>query len=331
MTQVLAALALPAGISFFELMRRFERLHQERAPSQGQAAQLRRQPRWLRLEQAAELDFAPAEVQSVELRLDPFDSAAEPELLVRQRHFGLYAPYGPLPVFVTEHAMQERRFERNPAFERFVNLVSAQLAWNHYCAWSALHPVLGYERARNSFVQRLGQLSNVLPGTAATPGGAEHALACRAAWPGFYLTRQRPLAPLRRMLEQYFQVPVQVLARAGRWMAVPNQGRDPRRLGQWRVGRRVLDAQLQAQIVVGPLECQAFGQWKRKSPCVAALMQIANDYTDGHLQPRVLVQIRTRADMAGRLGAMALGHDAWAHPGDSIQTLNVYDAFQEPL
>ncbi len=330
MNHSLHALSQQKGKSFFALMRSTEALNLAGGLTNERDRLARRQPAWLVLEQCADLAFAAGEVESVRLLADPFDANATPQVVVRQRNFGLFAPYGPLPLYVTEHAMVQSRFERNAAFERFVNLVCAHLAWSHYCAWSALHPVLGYERPRNIFAQRVGQLSNAPQSAAQGQAGGDHAGACRAAFPGLYAARQRPLAPLRRLLAHYFQVPVQVQPRAGRWMNVPNKGWDARCLGQWRVGHRVLDAQLQTHIVVGPLEAEAFLQWKRKSPCVAALIQIANDYSNGHIQPLVTVQIRTRAAMAARIGAMSLGHDAWAHPGESIQTLTVFDSFQEP-
>lgn len=314
---------LRADKHFFELMRRIEVIDLASTPTRRGVRPVRRQPPWLTLEQSADMGFAPGEIDQVQLGAS-LPNLPIPEVLVRQRHFGLFAPYGPLPLYVTEHAMLERRFERNAAFERFINLVSASLAWNHYCAWSLLNPALGHERERNAFAERMGQLSNV----AHSPH--HHVRQCRAAFAGLYVARQRPLAPLRRMLARYFDVPVQVLPRTGRWMAVPNRGTDARRLGQWRIGNRVLDAQLQTQIIVGPLQSASWQQWKRKSPCVTALLAVVNDYADGHIQPLVKVQIRTNESMAGRLGAMCLGHDAWARPGDALQTLTVYDSFQEP-
>ena len=329
-------LALPGHVQkdFFELMRRVESLQRARQTQQASSGRqdhsVRRAPPWLTIEQSAELVFAPGEVASIALRTAPLDPQDVQEVVVRQRHFGLFAPYGPLPLYVTEHAFLERMYERNTAFERFINMVSARLAWNHYCAWSALHPVLACERPRNAFAERLGHISSAPRDGQQAQGRHDHAGACRAAFAGVYACRQRPLAPLRRMLARYFNVGVRVLPRTGRWMAVPNRGTDPRRLGQWRVGSRVQDAQLQTQIVVGPLDATAFQQWKRKSACVAAMAHIANDYADGAIQPLILVQIRTSAAMAARVGAMHLGHDAWAHPGEAIQTLTVYDAFQEP-
>lgn len=323
---------LPSQVkkSFFELMRRVECMDRADNPGAERFSSVRRQPEWLTIEQTAELVFAAGEVDTIQVRTAPLDRSEVRGVVVRQRHFGLFAPYGPLPLYVTEHALLERRFERNVAFEGFVNMVSAHLSWNHYCAWSALHPVLGYERTHNDFATHLGLLSNA-PLTDSDPqASGDHAGHCRAAFAGLYVARQRPLAPLRRMLARYFNVPVQVLPRAGRWMTVPNKGTDPRKLGQWRAGGRVLDAQLQTQILIGPLESHAMKQWKRKSACVAALIQITNDYADGHIQPLVKVLIRTHPDMAGRVGAMQLGHDAWAQPGHAIQTLTVYDSFQEP-
>lgn len=311
--------------TFFELMRRVE-AWQWRQPTAGAPFRLRRRPDWLSLEQAADMRFASAEISAVQL-----DAAAEeggtPRVNVTCRHFGLFAPYGPLPLHVTEHALHERRLERNAAFERFVNLACGDLAWLHYAARAAMHPVLGYERGRHPFAERVAALAGM------PPSGAEErnhdAASCRFGTPGAYHAPSRSLTDLRKILAGYFGVPVRLMPRRGRWVPLRGAG-GPRRLGRWRVGGRIWDAQQALEIRVGPIDAAEFCRWQRGAAAMLAMRAIAADFAAGQAAPVIQIQVRTRPELAGKVGRMRLGVDAWSRPGNALRTLTVYDSFQDP-
>ncbi|KVQ20018.1 type VI secretion protein [Burkholderia ubonensis] len=307
-------------------MRRVEVLERERSRSPRRA---RRSPAWLRIEQSADMKFASTEVAQV--RVEPprlIEVDDHPHVSVIQRHFGLFAPYGPLPLHVTEHAMQERRFERNAAFERFLNLACGDLAWLHYIAWSSMHPVLGYERERNPFVERVTALAN-----AHAPFGddaaANHTQVCRRAFPGSYCAPRRSLAGLQRVLARYFDVPLRVVPRYGRWMPVSPEPRGGRRLGAWRLGARIWDVQHSMEIVIGPIDADAFHRWQRRSAAAMAVCAVATDFVDGRIDPVIKVQVRTRPELAGKVGSMRAGVDAWCRPDHALRTLTIYESFRD--
>lgn len=357
MTPIHVTRALTPQRTFFELMRRVEALQRASQRASQRALQRKtkpslhaerrpvRRPSWLRIEQSAGMHFASAEVARVQIDMPQFASPGEPgdlpHVTVIQRHFGLFAPYGPLPLHVTEHAMQEKRFERNAAFERFVNVACGDLAWLHYAAWSAMHPVLGYERRRNPFAERVTSLAYARSAVhddvqrnaqdnAQDNARDPHALACRAAFPGIYCAPRRSLADLQRMLCGYFGVALHVAPRYGRWIAVPPAADGARRLGAWRMGARIWDVQHSLEIVIGPIEADAFYHWQRRAAAVAALFAVVADFVDGRLYPVIKVQVRTRPELAGRVGCMRVGVDAWCRPNNALRTLTVYESFRNP-
>jgi type VI secretion system protein ImpH len=323
-----ALLSLTPTKRFFELMRRIDALQAQRPA--GPRAAAGRRPGWLRMEQSAAMHFASAEVTHVTVLPQPFGAAdAWPDLRVVQRHFGLFAPYGPLPLHFTEHAMLEKRYERNPAFEQFLNLVSTDMAWLHYRAWSSMHPALGYERARHPFLARIGSLSRADANSCADDqADAAHPARCRRSWPGLYVGPQRPLAGLQRLLRRYLQTPISTMPRGGRWLSVPTGIAQGKRLGRWRLGSRVWDAQNTLDIVVGPIDADQFHLWHRRAPAVRALVAVVTDYAAGAVQPAVHVLVRTRPEMAGRIGRMRVGVDTWAHPGHQLARLTVHESFE---
>jgi len=312
--------ALTPRRNFFELMRRVEVLERERT---GSLRRMRRSPPWLRIEQSAEMHFASTDVASVRIGQTRFIEADDyHQVNVIQRHFRLFAPYGPMPLHVTEHAMQEKRFERNAAFERFVNVICGDMAWLHYFAWSSMHPVLGYERARNPFAERVTALADA--GRRHEEATASHdARACRRAFPGVYCAPRRSLADLQRMLVRYFGVPFRITPRHGRWIPVPLALRGGRR-----IGARIWDVQHSMEVVIGPIDAAEFYRWQRRSAAAMALCAVVTDFVDGKIDPVIRVQVRTRPEIAGKIGRMRLGVDTWSRPNHALRTLTIYDFFR---
>jgi len=323
--------------NFHELMRRVERLDQRLDPRPASTLREagRRRPAWLRLSQLAAMTFAATDVGEIRFDADPQEPRAS-QLHVALRSFGLFAPYGPLPLHMTEHAMFERKFHRNEAFEDFLNMLCAELAWLSYCAASAMSPVLGWERRRHPFRERVRSLAGADESTQALLGTDGHALACRQAHPGLYLARSRPLAPLARLLSDYFATPVKIRPRLRRWLHVGRvAARSAPLLGRWRLGSRVMDAQRGIEVLVGPVSAEAYLAWRRNAPALQALLAIVQDYTGGRLQPLVRLQVRTEPGMAGRIGGgsgMQIGRSSWMHPGTGIAQLTVHDfSDEEPV
>lgn len=323
-----AVVGLSAHKPFLELMRRVE----SHLSESGQALRRRRRPAWLRLEQAAALHFASTEVARVTpLAPAPLEGRPEPLLQVVVRHFGLFAPYGPLPLHLTEHAMVERRFERNRGFEAFINLASAEMAWLHYAASTAMHPVISQEQGRHTFQERVtGHSTQASREDAVAPRLARHIRACRLSYPGVYLGQQRSASVLRRLLETYFKVPIRLLPRAARWLQVPEAAAQRREMGRWRLGSRVLDAQT-IDIEVGPIRACDIDRWQRRAEATQALVALVQDYSRERLAPAIHLSVQTHPDMATRVGQMRLGSHAWVHPDHAVRRVTVHDAPQDTL
>jgi type VI secretion system protein ImpH len=314
---------LPARATLLEFLRRVDRV---RPQGDAAASASRRPPSWLRIEQPAQTRFAGCDAVEVQVEPTDFPEAVQRTVTVRHPHFGLFAPYGPLPVHITERALHERLFERNGALERFINLAAGDMAWLYYVSWSSMHPVLGYERGTNPYAERLGAFGGARPTTTRKGPEADHSEICRRAHPGLYCAPRRSLPSLRKMLTAYFGVPTSVRPRLGRWIAMPTAAPSIRNLGGWRLGSRIWDVQHSFEIAVGPIDADRFWEWKRGSPAIAAMAEIATDFGGGAVHAVIKVLIRTNPDIAGRVGHMRLGVDAWAHPRRALHVLTVFDA-----
>jgi len=319
MSQTRFPLGLSCDKTFFELMRRIEAAF---ASQHVAASRQRRMPNGLRLIQPAALHFSPTEITDVRVERASADPKSPWHVSVQHRNFGLFAPYGPLPIHVTEHAWIEKKFERSEAFEQFINLLSSNMAWLHYRAWSAMHPAVGFDRARHPFVARLAGLVQAELAPSHAPSAS--AQACRLANPGVYLSPQRPLAALQRVLSQHFEIDVKVRPRRGRWFSVAPHKEASNPLGRWRLGSRVWDVQQTIDIELGPVEAEAFPLWQRRSARVQAVHAVALDYTQARTDSAIHIWVKTRPELAAKLGGMHLGVNAWMKPGHALKRLTVH-------
>src|ERR1700761_1808426 len=166
--------SLPVGAGLFSWLR-----HVEAAGTnllEGESNSLRTSIR-----QPAALSFAPREVAAVRGHATPDDACVE----LTVRHFGFFAPYGPLPIRTTESALEQQISGSGPLLEDFINLFTTRPAIYFYRAWSQLAPVPSHERGDDRFAARLASAVGL--------DTAAHAIVRRArlAFGGLYVRPTR--------------------------------------------------------------------------------------------------------------------------------------------
>ena len=290
--------------NFFEVLRRIERdsAMPVRLGDVNQRAYLD-----LRIIQPADMSFASREV--VDISHAQQDNQPT-QIFITCRHFGLFAPYGPLPIHITEHARQELLVQRSGAFEAFINILSQRLALFHYRAWAQLNVAIGHEKpSLNSFLlhlKQLGGLSEILDVD-------QHVQRVRSRFCAAYLPGRRGLNTLCQILKHYFAVPISLIPRHARWID-DMQGEVHQRLGylgKTRVGKRFYDVQHQVKLVIGPLTSPEYMAFQRGSEKLKALVAISQDYVEHQLLFEIDLIIETTPEISGLLGKARLGKDGW--------------------
>lgn len=314
-------------------MQEVDRIATQEAKAAGvesSRASAHHRPVWLKLVQAARMDFTAREVESIEI-CPPMSDGQQAQLLVTIRHFGLFAPFGPMPLHITEHALREKIHERNAGFERFVAMLSADFAWLDYKVWSHMRPTTrgSHTCPENAFVRRVTQFAAVNANGSASTGRSHADIArLRAQYPGLYANRQRPLHQLAKLLSRRYRVSVQAMLRTGGWQVVPTSraaSTSRPRLGQWLLGSRVFAPQTAFTLLIGPLEMHELAYFHRTQPELQTLVDIARDYIGDRLDVRVAVDVHTRRGTNGAIGHMRLGIDTWASPTDRRMRVIVHE------
>jgi type VI secretion system protein ImpH len=305
----------PQAFELFAALRLLERAHPEQ-PRLGRS--LRPSEDAVRLRQPASLAFAPGDIAAYRP-----GSATTPATLDTYV-LGLFGPNGPLPLHLTEYAIDRTLNARDPTFAAFADLFHHRMLSLFYRAWADAQPVVHGDRPdEDRFRFYVGALVGM---------GAQHAIADPVVatggrhCAGRLLSHVRNAEGLRSLLQQAFPVPVEVLEFVGEWMPLPDDARlrlgaapDVSTLGATAVlGARVRGGQHRFRLRLGPLGQAAFRTFLPGGRPLLELSALVRAYVGDEQAWDVQLVLRagevptTRLGQAGRLGLDTwMGRRAW--------------------
>ncbi|MBA0429351.1 MULTISPECIES: type VI secretion system baseplate subunit TssG [Stenotrophomonas] len=310
-----ALAAAPHAFEAFTALRLLERTHPH-LPRWGCSTRPEEDP--LRLRQAPSLAFAPRDVDAVV----PATRTCPPQL--RMFGFGLFGPNGPLPLHLTEYALQRQRSARDDSLVAFADLFHHRLMSVFYRAWADAQPVVQADRPEDDrFRLYLGALVGIASPALQRRDALDDDF--RRHHAGHLLPMARNAGGLRALTEAALQVPAQVIGFIAEWMRLPEDaqlhlGVRSNRLGHSAVlGAQVRGCQHRFRLRIGPLDLASFRHWLpggTQLPRLAALIRSHSGDTQAWD-----VQLLLRADQvptlrlarSGRLGLDTwLGRRAWS-------------------
>lgn len=242
--------AEPYRFDFFQAVRLLERFSPATKPV-GRFA--RPQQEAVRFAAHPSLAFPASQLQSLERRPD---GPARMEV----NFMGLFGPCGVLPQAYTELIISRVR-ERDTALRDFLDLFNHRAISLFYQAWEKYRFTVAYERGerdRFSFVL-LDLIGLGTPGLANRQAVRDDALLYYA---GLLAQHPRSALALEQLLEDFFEVPVEIVQFAGDWYRLEPEAqswltetdRDNEQLAVGAVlGDEVWDPQARVRIRLGPL------------------------------------------------------------------------------
>jgi len=297
----------PEAFEFFEAARRLECVFFEH-PRLGHAAKASDDP--VRFRQTPSLSFAPGMIEHYQPGGDGRPARLD------GLFFGLFGPNAPLPLHLTEYAMDRITNAKDSTFAAFANIFHHRMMSLFYRAWADSQPTVQLDRpGEDRFRLYVGALVGL-----ATPG-----LEGRDALPDQYkrffagrLQQQsRSAEGLKGLLEQFFRIPVSVIEFVAEWMRLPESSRlrlggsgEVAALGLTAVaGERVWGAQQRFRLRLGPLSRSEFDNFLPGGEALRQLVAAVRTYVGeekGWDVQLVLKQAEVPATRLGRSGRMGL-------------------------
>lgn len=304
----------PQEFQFFQAVRLLERFHPDRAPVgrfHGPAREV------ARFEAHASIVFPASQIQN--LREQPSGPAA-----VVINFMGLTGPMGVLPLTYTTLILERLR-AKDTALKSFLDIFNHRMVSLFYQAWEKYRFTIAYERGeRDRFSHHLLDLIGL--------GGAglqdRQALKDESLlfYSGLLSLHPRSAAALRQILEDYFEVPVEIDQFAGRWytLDLETQCRFDKantyseQLGLGAIaGDEIWDQQSGVRLRVGPLSLAQYLDFLPNGSAHAPLRAITAFFSNAELDFEVQLILKRDEVPACELGdesaaAPQLGWSTWA-------------------
>jgi type VI secretion system protein ImpH len=321
----------PFTFEFFQAVRLMEKLARERAQVGGFAPS---STEVVRFSAHASAAFPASQIQAIERP----EEGKPPRMVVN--FMGLIGPQGLLPLYYTQLVMERLRV-RDTALRDFLDIFNHRGISLFYQAWERYRFAIHYERGRQD---RLSQylLDLIGLGTAALKNRQavpDHSLIYYAG-----LLGQRPHSALalRQILEDYFEVPVEIVQFAGAWFRLDRSSQcrfeerrsDSERLGFGVVvGDEIWDEQSRVRIKLGPLPLRRYQDFLPTGTAFQPLRAFTKLYSGLEVDFEVQLVLKRGEAPHCELGAEGetaplLGWLTWAKtaplnrdPGDTVLQL----------
>jgi type VI secretion system protein ImpH len=302
----------PPSFGFYQAMRMLEAAVPD-APGFGRSRRARQDP--VRLGQQPYLQFAPSTLSSVQAGND-----ARPARLFQNFH-GLFGPNGPLPIHLTEFAIERQLSYHDPTFARFCDIFHHRMLSLFYRIWADAEPAICEDRpGHNRFDKYVGALAGLgmpsLDGHDAMPDTAKRFHV------GHLARQSRNAEGLLGVVSQQFSLPVALEPFQPEWLELPEESR--LYLGQSLktgtlgvntvIGERSFERQFRFALVFGPLNREQFENLLPNRPSARRLNAIVHNYVGLEFGWEYRMYIPEEEKPVAQLGHYGeLGYSTWLH------------------
>jgi type VI secretion system protein ImpH len=317
---------------FFQAVRLLERIGLGREPV-GQFAGPEKEA--VRFSTHNALAFPASQIQKID-----WPEEQQPQMAVN--FMGLTGTMGALPHAYTELILERIR-AKDPTVAEFFDIFNHRIISLFYQAWEKYHLAVAYERDQDDPVSN-HLLALIGMGTGGLRDRQPFPDQALVYYSGLLSLHPRSAVALAQILEDYFEVPVEIEQFVGAWYAldVKNQccfdagDSDSEKLGFGAVvGDEIWDQQSRARIRLGPLSTERYLDFLPNGKSYKPLQALTRFFSGGDLEYEVQLVLKQKEVPQCELGAEGaeaprLGWFTWMksapafdrNPGDTILLLN---------
>ncbi len=230
--------------------------------------------------------------------------------------FGLFGPNGPLPLHLTEYALERRRKHRDTAFVAFADMLTHRLMSLFYRAWTTAQPAPAFDRPdADPYARKVAALAG-LDGAALAGRDAMPDLA-KLHFVGHLSAGPKPAEALVAMISAFFSAPVRLQQFVGTWLDLEPDDRwqlgQPAGLGRsTSIGTRVFTRSAKFRLRIGPLRLADFKRLLPGKGSLERLESIVRNHVGDALDWDVNLVLKAEDVPRSALdGTTALGHTSW--------------------
>ncbi len=300
----------PWQYGFFEALRIFEAQHPEK-PGFGRSIRPSEDP--IRIGMEPSLKFAASTIAAYEQPKE-----GRPGRLT-QYFFGLFGPNAPLPVHLTELALQRKHNEGDVTLSRFIDIFHHRMASLLYRAWASSRPHVSLDRPESDkFSSYIASLIGLNMNSLKNRDELEDQ--SKLYYAGVLSSQVRNAESLENAIQDFLCLNARVISFVGSWMQLPancrlSLGTNLRNgtLGKDAViGSSVWGMQQKFRIVLGPLNILQLKRLLPDGESVRRLRSLVRYFVGDEKDWDVQVVVKKEEVPSIQLGEMGqLGWTSW--------------------
>ncbi len=262
----------------------------------------------VRFTQTAFLAFPDKQINHLEQKNDILN--------VDIKGFGLFGPNGALPIHISEQIYERRIHQKDHTFNDFVDIFHNRLIALFYKSWRDAQDIVSLEGKDAWHFSRF--IASIL--------GLEHRKELETEIHHYskfdaanlLLNQNMPIDNLKVIIENYFDVPVEILQNIGQWIDASEfstQLSNPNKLmlGQGLlIGDKIFDATQKIRIRIGPIKPEQYLKFLRGQKAALKLAEWVEHYTRHQFQWDAEFIVDKEFISQQQLGqGLALGYTSW--------------------
>lgn len=245
--------------------------------------------------------------------------------------FGMFGSGGPLPLHLTEYALQRAEHDNDPTIKEFVDIFNHRMLSLFYLAMVEADPVINMDRREdNRYSEFVAAICGVLPEAASTRDSLADVTRYQyAAWLG---SRTRSPQGLSNIISQSFGLDCDIHEFQGGWLPVPEEAQI--KLGSRQlncelgvstyVGRRVWSIAHKIQVAIGPMSWDDYNRFSPGGPWNQTLRDTIRSYLGDELDWDLQLSLEQGQVQRLKLNKQQkLGFNSWLFGSGSLSNVSV--------
>ena len=251
-------------------------------------------------------------------------------LKVDIKGFGLFGPNGALPIHITEQIYERRIHQKDQTFNDFVDIFHNRLIALFYKAWRDAQDIISLEGKDSWHFSRFIASVLGLEHLHESESHVHHYSKFDAA--NLLLNQNMPIDNLKAIIENYFDVPVEILKNIGQWIDASEfstqlSNAKKLTLGQGLlIGDKIFDATQKIRFQIGPIQLDQYLSFLRGKKSAMKLIEWIEHYTRSQFQWDVEFIVDKQCVEQQQLGQnLILGYTSWlGQPIDNPKVIIEY-------
>ncbi|MHC4556077.1 MAG: type VI secretion system baseplate subunit TssG [Planctomycetota bacterium] len=300
----------PFNFDFFQAIRRLECANPA-LPRIGNSRRPQADPVWFC--QNVSLAFAPSALAAY------YEATDQHPAKMAVNFFGLLGPSGPMPLVITEYIYDRLHNHKDKTLASFLDIFNHRMISLFYRAWACNQQSVSHDRKDDDrFAVYIGSLF----GIGADSFRNRDALpdVTKLHYSGRFVCQTRNVEGLREILEDYFEIKVEIQQFVGQWMDLPEEyfcrlgtsGENAKLGSTLIVGHRFWECQQKFRIKFGPMNFSKFQRFLPGCDSVQCLIAWIKNYVGDEFRWEFQLILKAAEVPVISLGKMGqLGWSTW--------------------